>query len=412
MIDHNDYQKTVNWLYQQLPVYQNQGISALNLKLNKTRAFLKELGDPHLQLQCIHIGGTNGKGSVSHMLAAVLQTNGYKTGLYTSPHLKRFTERIKTDGVEITEDRVVAFVNEHKELIAKLKPSFFEMTVAMAFWEFALQRVEYAVIEVGLGGRFDSTNVINPLISVITNISLDHQHILGDTREKIAFEKAGIIKHKVPVVLGEKDDETYRVFAKKAAETSSEIIPACENELFQSVKLHYSGYQLLNLKTACTVVHILEDSLKISLEDTKTAEALVHFEAINGLKGRWQKLQSQPDVICDTGHNEAGIKALTKLIEKRDFERLWIIWGMVEDKDLDTILQHLPKNAYYFYTSPNNNRALESEVLKRKAHDFGLEGEIVEDVNKGIFEARARATVNDLIFIGGSTFVVAEIIEL
>ncbi len=403
------YQETIDFLYTQLPVYQKEGKAALNYKLNKIRDFCQQLDNPQNQFKSIHIAGTNGKGSSSHMLASVLQEAGYKVGLYTSPHLKNFTERIKVSGKEVENDFVIEFVDKCTPIIEHLKPSFFEMTVAMAFDYFAQQKVDYAIIEVGLGGRFDSTNIINPLLSIITNISLDHQNILGDTLAKIASEKAGIIKSNVPVVIGEYHDETFPVFQKKVEEVNTELYKAFENVLEDNINL--PNYQLLNRRTvqmACGV--LAKQGLKLSNENIK--EGLTNYVKNTNLKGRWQQLQKEPLVICDTGHNEAGIQLLVEQINKESYDQLFIILGMVNDKDTQKILSLLPKEAYYYFCQASLPRALNADILKQNAQQVGLRGEVILDVNNAIAIAKKNAKKNDFIYIGGSTFVVAEIKDL
>jgi dihydrofolate synthase / folylpolyglutamate synthase len=422
------YKETLHYLYESLPMYQRVGAIAYKADLTNTIALCAAIGNPQNKFRSVHVAGTNGKGSSSHMLAAVLQTAGYKTGLYTSPHLKEFTERIKIDGVEVSKDFVVDFVERIRPSIDEIKPSFFEITVAMAFEYFATQQVDIAIIEVGLGGRLDSTNVITPLVSLITNISWDHQDLLGDTLPKIAFEKAGIIKSNVPVVISERNMEVDSVFIKKAKEEISSIQFAQDNwnvkssvngryevthqSFFQSYQLDLKGdYQRKNLAGVLNVVEILR-SENYEIGQDHVTHALQSVTTITGLKGRWQKLGERPLVICDTGHNEGGIREVVKQIEAQDFENLLIVLGCVKDKELSPILSQLPKRAYYYFCQAQIPRALDARELQKRANSFNLVGEVVKDVNQAVEMAKRQSGPNDFIFIGGSTFVVAEITNL
>ena len=394
-----DYQQTLDFLYSQLPVYQKIGIAALNNKLDKTLDFCSYLGNPQNSFKTIHVAGTNGKGSVSHMLAAVLQTTGLKTGLYTSPHLKSFTERIKINGIELTEEFVVDFVAQHQSKILELEPSFFEITVVMSFEYFRRSKIDIAVIEVGLGGRFDSTNIITPILSIITNISLDHTDILGDTIEAIAFEKAGIIKPKVPVVIGEYNAKTIEVFNKKSLECKSNLTIA--NKIVETI-----DYELLNRKT-------VEKSLQVlSYDPIRFQDVLNNYKSISGFKGRWQKLNDIPKVYCDTGHNVAGVEKLVTKIKNEKYGQLWFVWGMVKDKDHDKVLCLLPPDAKFVFCSASIDRSLSGEELSIKAKKFGIEGIVINDVNEALEYVKGHCQSEDLIVVGGSTFVVAELKEL
>lgn len=422
------YQQTLDYLYQNLPMFQRVGAVAYKKDLTNTLLLCEALGNPHLKFKSIHIAGTNGKGSSSHMLASILQSAGYKTGLYTSPHLKEFTERIRVNGQEVSKTFVVDFVERIKPAIETVKPSFFEITVAMAFDYFANQLVDIAVIEVGLGGRLDSTNVITPLVSLITNISWDHVDILGDTLPKIAFEKAGIIKPHVPVVVSEFQQEVQEVFEVKSQECESALIVASKNYrvnrlssgLFevtqgpykQVYRLDLTGiYQTKNLAGVLATVDILRNSgFKIS--DIQVHEGLSKVTSQTGLKGRWQTLATKPLIICDTGHNEGGVKEILNQLNEVSFHQLHIVWGMVKDKDITKILGLLPKEASYYFCEAKIPRAMPAEELKQKAALANLKGIIVKDVNEAIAEARRNCTQDDLIFVGGSTFVVAEIDNL
>jgi len=409
-----DYQQTLEYLFRALPMYQRIGKSAYKKNLDNTLALCEALGNPQNKFKTVHVAGTNGKGSSSHMLSAILQSAGYKTGLYTSPHLKSFTERIRIDGDQITQQAVIDFVNDHKVLIEEIKPSFFEITVAMAFDYFASQFVDIAVIEVGLGGRLDSTNVISPEVSLITNIGLDHQEMLGDTLEAIAVEKAGIIKKKVPVVIGKRQPETRVVFEKAAKKLNSPIIFAEEaySNNRNSFELQLKGnYQHQNVSGVLAVVNLLNaNGFNISSDDIKYG--LANTVDLTGIKGRWQKLQEQPLMICDTGHNVDGIQMILKQILRIPHKELHIVWGMVDDKDSRPMLSLLPKDGKYYFCQANVPRAKKAQLLYEEAGKFGFKGEIVEDVNNAIAAAKQQANKDDLIFIGGSTFVIAEIADL
>jgi dihydrofolate synthase / folylpolyglutamate synthase len=422
------YQETLDYLYQNLPIFQRVGAAAYKADLTNTIALCQALGNPQNKFKSIHVAGTNGKGSSSHMLAAILQTAGYKTGLYTSPHLKEFTERIKINGQEVGQDFVIDFVNRIKPEIERIKPSFFEITVAMAFDYFAQQKVDVAVIEVGLGGRLDSTNVITPIVSLITNISWDHKDLLGDTLPKIAFEKAGIIKNNAPIIISERQSEVQDVFITKAKETQSKILFADDewkvkkssngkffvnhfNSQFE-YELDLKGlYQQKNLAGVLATVNLLRQN-DFSISDIQLKKALSEAASITGLKGRWQKLGERPLMICDTGHNEGTVKKLVYQILSQKFDRLFIVWGSVNDKDISMILSLLPKRAYYFFCQAKIPRALPALELQEQAKKFGLDGISVEDVNDAIAMAKKLSTTDDFIFIGGSTFVVAEIDNL
>lgn len=414
------------------------GAAALKPDLINTIELCARIGNPQDKFKSIHIAGTNGKGSTSHMLAAILQTAGYKTGLYTSPHLKDFRERIRFNGKMIPRELVVDFVNNQRSNIEEIDPSFFEVTVAMAFQYFALQQVDIAVIEVGLGGRLDSTNIITPLVSVITNIGFDHVNILGNTLPQIASEKAGIIKPNVPVVIGEKHPETIDVFLTKAKENQSELIFACDewlikksakqadNELLilevtktkvsdsepwsADLSLDLTGsYQVKNLATVLSsVAELRKAGFSISDEDVKSA--LGQVKGLTGLQGRWQVLKQNPLVVCDTGHNEDGIREVLKNIDDQTYDNLHMVIGMVSDKDIVKILELLPKKARYYFCSPDMPRAKPARELEEAAKIFGLTGYSYQSVDLALKAAEEVALENDLIFVGGSTFVVSEIL--
>ena len=410
-------------------MFQRVGAAAYKENLDNTIALCAALGNPQGKFKSIHIAGTNGKGSTSHMIASILQSAGYKTGLYTSPHLKSFTERIRINGDPVSEQFVVDFVNRIRPEIDKIKPSFFEITVAMAFEYFVQENIDIAVVEVGLGGRLDSTNIITPELSVITNIGWDHKEILGDTLQKIASEKAGIIKHKVPVVVSERQEDVKDVFIEKARTTGSSLTFASDYikaEVFTDhskrkysvvgqyfnvteVSLPLQGrYQEKNVKgvmAACDILH--EKGFHITNENitdglTKTIEQ-------THLKGRWQKLNDTPLTICDTGHNLDGVKEIIAQIRELSYDKLHIVWGMVKDKDINDILELLPKEASYYFCQAKIPRALEAGELAQKATEAGLRGVVVADVNEAMRTALRAAKMQDLVFIGGSTFVVAEL---
>lgn len=428
-----NYQETLDYLYNSLPTYHRIGASALKPSLDNTLALCKILGDPQHSFPSIHIAGTNGKGSTSHMLAAILQECGYKTALFTSPHLKNFTERIKVNGKEMPSEDVMRFVENNKVHFERIKPSFFEMTAAMAFDHFAKEKVDIAVIEVGLGGRLDSTNIISPLLSVITNISYDHQNILGDTLNKIAYEKAGIIKKGIPVVISEYQEEVIRVFEEKAKENSTSITIGsgqyqlkderiengklsaeviCERKKLFTIVSDLSGkYQLKNIPGVLTVVDELRKQ-GYTLTEEKVASALSRVVRLTGLKGRWQILSHHPLTICDTAHNEAGIQYVMEQLASMKFDRLHFVYGTVNDKDIQKILPLFSPDAHYYFCRPNIPRGLDASLLYAYAQNQGLKGEVLSSVSEAIAVAKANANPNDLIFIGGSNFVVAEIENL
>jgi dihydrofolate synthase / folylpolyglutamate synthase len=423
------YQESINYLYTSLPMFQRIGSAAYKENLDNTIALCKAIGNPERKFKAIHVAGTNGKGSSSHMLAAILQSEGYKTGLYTSPHLKEFTERIKIDGVEIQQDFVCDFVERIKPFIELIQPSFFEMTVAMAFDYFSKSKVDIAVIEVGLGGRLDSTNVITPLVSLITNISWDHKELLGDTLAKIAAEKAGIIKQNIPVVISEKQPEVQAVFSIKAGAEKAPISFAPDSfrlegnsssfdvyegdflvhrNLIPQLKGNYQRKNILGVVAVCKEL----TSQGFVIGNRSIKKGIENVIALTGLKGRWQKINSTPLTICDTAHNEAGVKEVLSQISAQSFKKLHIVWGMVKDKEILSILGLLPKDANYYFCQAKIPRAMDAKALSEKATSVGLDGVIVPDVNHAINQAGMKADPEDLIFIGGSTFVVAEIENL
>ncbi|MFE3872094.1 bifunctional folylpolyglutamate synthase/dihydrofolate synthase [Flavobacterium sp. ZS1P70] len=405
-----NYQETINWMFNQLPMYQLQGASAYKKDLTNTHLLIAHLHNPQEKVKCIHVAGTNGKGSTSHMLSSILQEAGYKVGLYTSPHLKDFRERIKINGKDISEEFVTNFINEHKFFFESNDMSFFEMTVGLAFDYFAKEKVDIAIIEVGMGGRLDATNIIIPIVSVITNIGLDHTQFLGNTVEAIAFEKAGIIKPTIPVVIGEYTTETKAVFLAKAKECDSEIYFASDliSENYPSDLI--GDYQMHNKKTVIETISILNTQKEFKITPENIKSGLLAAVKNTGLQGRWQQLGQFPKVICDTAHNKNGLEIVLKQIQKEKFDDLHMVFGVVNDKDLDEILPLFPKNAFYYFCKPNIPRGLEASILQKKATMFGLKGEVYNSVTDAYQKAKQNAANSDLIFIGGSTFVVAEIL--
>lgn len=387
-------------------MYQRQGKTAFKKDLTNILAFSKELDFPEQKFKTIHVGGTNGKGSTSHMIASILQEAGYKVGLYTSPHLKNFTERIRINGKEVARDYVATFILKNKKFLENQRLSFFEMTVGMAFQYFAQEKVDIAIIEVGLGGRLDSTNIISPEVSVITNIGLDHTQFLGETLPEIAFEKAGIIKANVPVVIGEKQVEVSDVFIEKAYEMNAELSFASDN--FMDYKTDLLGeYQKLNANTAVKAVQKLK---QFTVSEHQIHEGLLKVVDNTNLKGRWQILQEEPKVICDTAHNAEGLKIVLDQLKKEDVNQLHIVLGVVSDKKLDEVLPLFPKNAIYYFCQPEIPRAMSVKELEFEASKFDIQGELFLTVNQAYKSAIDKALKSDLIYIGGSTFVVAEVL--
>ena len=400
------YKETLDWMFSQLPMYQRQGKTAFKKDLTNILAFSKELDFPEKKFKTVHVGGTNGKGSTSHMIASVLQEAGYKVGLYTSPHLKNFTERIRINGEEVEREFIASFIDQHKVFLENQCLSFFEMTVGMAFQYFAQEEVDIAIIEVGLGGRLDSTNIITPEVSVITNIGLDHTQFLGETLPEIAFEKAGIIKENTPVVIGEKQAAVEKVFLDKANELNAGVIFASDaGENFDTDLL--GDYQKYNAKTAVKAIRKLAGFL---IDDNQIKKGLLNVVKNTNLKGRWQILNENPKVICDTAHNKEGLSIVMKQLKKEKFDKLHIVLGVVSDKDLETILPLFLIDARYYFCQPDIPRAMEVKELKVKSADFNLIGEEFESVNQAYMSAKENASVKDVIYVGGSTFVVAEIL--
>ncbi|PWH83468.1 tetrahydrofolate synthase [Algibacter marinivivus] len=403
------YQDTLNWMFSQLPMYQRQGKIAFKKDLSNTIKLASHLKNPENTFNTVHVAGTNGKGSTSHMLASVLQEAGYKVGLYTSPHLKDFRERIKINGEEVSKQFVIGFIKRNKPFFEKNKLSFFEMTVGMAFDYFAKQKVDIAVIEVGLGGRLDSTNIITPKVSVITNIGLDHTQFLGDTLELIAFEKGGIIKPNVPVVIGETQDETTHVFKTLAEKNKTELVFADK-----VIKEHYKSdlvgtYQSKNIKTTIqSIKELRKQGFSISDENLKVG--LLSVIKNTCLLGRWQILNDKPKVVCDTGHNREGLTYVMQQLKNEKFDSLHMVFGVVSDKDLRSIVDLLPKEATYYFCKPNISRGLDAKVLREKFSEYNLKGSDYKSVSEAYKTALNTASKDDFIFVGGSTFVVAEII--
>ena len=432
------YKETCNYLFNQIPMFENQGAAGYKEGLDNSLKLDKHFGHPHRDYLTIHIAGTNGKGSCAHTLSAILQRCGYKVGLYTSPHLVDFCERIRINGHPISQDYVCQFVDEEKNFFEPLHPTFFELTTAMAFKYFSEQKVDIAVIEVGLGGRLDCTNVITPILSVITNISLDHIQQLGDSVEQIAMEKAGIIKKGVPVVIGEATPETRMIFEAVAQEQNAPIFFAEDHpEVLNSELLehgiryqtkHYGTiqgelggiYQTKNTNTILKAVRVLEDlGYMYRFSDTSTsevrgkeiAEGFLSVCEYTGLKGRWQVISEHPKVVCDTGHNVGGWEYLSKQLSQVECNQMHIVFGMVEDKDMDGILALLPKNATYYFTKSRNKRSVSEKVLKIIGEQQGLIGECYPTVIDAWKSAKSAAKPDDFVFIGGSSYVIADFLE-
>ena len=403
-----NYQQTLDWLFAQLPMYQLQGASAYRKDLVNTILLANHLGNPELKIKSIHVAGTNGKGSTSAMIASVLQEAGYKVGLYTSPHLKDFRERIKINGIEISEDFVINFITKNKAFFEENNLSFFEMTVGLAFDYFVKQEIDIAIIEVGMGGRLDSTNIITPLASVITNIGLDHTQFLGNTIKAIASEKAGIIKPNIPVIIGEYTCQTKKLFLAKAKECKSKIYFASDLITKDYPSDLLGDYQIHNKKTVIQTIEVLKQYFSVSEKNLKYG--LLNVVKNTNLLGRWQQIHSNPKVICDTAHNSHGLKIVLNQIQKEQFKSLHFVIGVVNDKDLDDILPLFPNKAKYYFCKPNIFRGLDAAILKEKAAEFGLVGNIYNSVSEAYKEALELSLEADFIYIGGSNFVVAEIL--
>jgi len=429
-----EYREVINYLYDMLPMYQKIGNAAFKKNLTNTRKLCKHLGQPQKTFKSIHVAGTNGKGSSSHMLAAILTKAGYNTGLYTSPHLKHFNERIKINGIPVTEDYIVEFVESMKPVIEKIKPSFFELTVAMAFDYFSKGKVDFAVIEVGLGGRLDSTNVIKPEVALITNISYDHQEMLGETLEEISFEKGGVIKKHIPVIIGEKSPDSSRVFIDLARKKKAPIVFASDNLEINQIKqsdkeleIEVIAYdsneksryvlgtpdltQIKNIPGILAVVDALrQQGFVISHGHVK--DGLKWYQKDTGLKGRWQILSTKPLTIADVAHNKAGLESTLGQLLNMKYHKLYFILGFVKEKDIGSILPLFPGNAHYIFCQAKVPRAMNAHWLSLKAALFGINGQVIPDVNEALHNVRKKAGDRDIIFIGGSTFVVAELNDL
>lgn len=407
-----DYQHTLEYLYNSVPMFQQVGSSAYKEGLENTLALDEHFGHPHRNFRTIHVAGTNGKGSCSHTLAAILQEAGYRTGLYTSPHLVDFHERIRVNGQPVPEEYVIRFVEEERSFFEPLSPSFFELTTAMAFRYFADQKVDVAIIEVGLGGRLDCTNIIRPDLCIITNISFDHTQFLGSTLAQIASEKAGIIKQDIPVVIGETTPETRPVFAEKAQAVQAPICFAEDHvpEEYSDIDYELKGlYQEKNRRTLLTALPLLKKA-GYHLSEQAIRNGFGHVCELTGLMGRWQKLQDAPTLICDTGHNVGGITYIAEQLKQQTYRKLHIVMGMVNDKDIRGVLALLPRDADYYFTKASVKRALPEAELARLANAVGLQGECYPDVPTAVRAAQEKSLPKDFIFVGGSSFIVADLL--
>ncbi len=423
-----NYQETLNYLYNSTPVFEHVGAVAYKEGLQNTLALDKHFNHPHTNFKTIHIAGTNGKGSCSHSLASILQEAGYKVGLYTSPHLVDFRERIRVNGLCISKERVVKFVKDERKFFEPLHPSFFELTTALAFKYFDEQKVDIAIIEVGLGGRLDCTNIISPILSIITNISFDHTQFLGDTLAKIAAEKAGIIKKGVPVIIGEANEETRPVFQSKANEVNSVIVFAEDNAIVTSSSPMADGgrrynlsnnstligelsgdYQERNMNTILCACNILKQ-MNIIKNDDVIAKGLANICKNTGLLGRWQTIQNNPTVVCDTGHNVGGWNYLAPQIKRQQCNQLRIVFGMVDDKDINSVMFLLPKNAIYYWTQAESKRAIKAERVAEIAIKHDLRGEIFDNVEVAYTKALQDSNKDDFVFVGGSSYIVADLL--
>ncbi|MDE6173213.1 folylpolyglutamate synthase/dihydrofolate synthase family protein [uncultured Bacteroides sp.] len=407
-----DYQDTLSYLYNCIPMFQHVGGSAYKEGLENTHILDEHFGHPHRSFRCIHVGGTNGKGSCSHTLAAILQEAGYKVGLYTSPHLVDFRERIRVNGQVIPESYVVRFVENERSFFEPLHPSFFELTTAMAFRYFADERVDVAIVEVGLGGRLDCTNIIRPDLCIITNISFDHTQFLGDTLEKIAAEKAGIIKSGIPAIIGETTPETKPVFIRKANEAGAPLFFAEEDQedYYPGLECELKGaYQTKNTRTLLSAIRQLQEA-GYRLDEQAVRSGFAHVCELTGLKGRWQKLQDAPTLICDTGHNVGGITYVVEQLKQQPYRKLHIVIGMVNDKDIRSVLALLPQDAEYYFTKASVKRAMPEEELALLATETGLHGNCYPDVPSAVCAAQEKSLPEDFIFVGGSNFIVADLL--
>ncbi len=426
-----NYDQVLDYMFNSLPMYQRVGQAAYKEGLDNTLVLDQYFGHPHHSFKTIHVAGTNGKGSVSHSIASILQEAGYKTGLYTSPHLIDYRERIRVNGEMISEDYITRFINENFKIITEIKPSFFEMSVALAFDYFRFCKVDIAVIEVGMGGRLDSTNIIKPELSIITNIGLDHTQFLGDNLGQIAKEKAGIIKPTIPVIIGETHQETEMVFRQKAAESNAKITFADKHYSTQLISQNHdfgnfivkskSGTKNLNFslsgiyqeKNLATILYSIDELKKIgfNISDIQIVNGLKKVQQNTGLRGRWEILNQHPLTICDTGHNKEGLNYVLQQISKQEFERLHMVIGFVNDKNISEVLRLFPKDAEYYFTQASIPRAMASELVKIEAEKHGLKGEFFNNVKSAYESACKNASKKDMIFIGGSTFVVGDFLS-
>jgi dihydrofolate synthase/folylpolyglutamate synthase len=427
-----NYKESVQYMYDALPMFHRQGKSAYKKDLTNIIALCELIGNPQHQIKCIHIAGTNGKGSVSHMMAAILQKHGFKTGLYVSPHYKDYRERIKIDGIYISKKFISGFISRNKKSFEIIKPSFFEMTVALAFSWFHWNKVDYAIIETGLGGRLDSTNIIHPLLSIITNISYDHSDILGDTLSKIAFEKAGIIKSHVPILIGRKQEETTTVFSDTAKDRNAELYNADDliatyssdsgengisaiHTIYGNQQINFfpslkGVYQHENIKTVLAACKILDDKSIINLNTSDIVGALEHTIELTNMMGRWQTISENPKIICESAHNEDGFHHLIRQINSMRYDNLHIVCGFVKDKPLDNVLSLMPENASYYFVKADIPRALDENELKELAAVHGLKGNMYSSVRNGLAAAKKAVEKDGLILVTGSIFVVAEVL--
>lgn len=434
------YKETCEYLFNQLPMFERQGATGYKEGLENTLAFDEHFGHPHQSYLTIHVAGTNGKGSVSHTLAAILQECGYRVGLYTSPHLVDFRERIRVNGIPLSEEYVTDFVNRERDFIDSLHPSFFEVTTAMAFKYFQDRNIDIAIVEVGLGGRLDCTNIIKPIVSIITNISFDHTQFLGDTLAKIAAEKAGIIKQGIPVVIGEANEETRPVFEQFAREMEAPIVFAQDQPEVINATPHTEGgltyhtqhmgelhgdlsgiYQERNMNTVLTVIRLVKELGYLSWSEEQTSpedifpelrKAVAHVAKATGLMGRWQTIQNAPRVICDTGHNVGGWQYISQQLQQLKCQHLHVVFGMVEDKDIDGVLDLLPTDACYYFTKADSHRAIDEQALQQKASSHGLKGDSYPTVEQAFTAAQRKASRDDVIFVGGSSYVVGDFLKL
>ena len=429
-----NYKETLQYLEHQLPMFQQIGASAMKAGLGNIIELTQYLNAPQKAYPTIHIAGTNGKGSTAHIIAAILQTHGLKVGLFTSPHYRDFRERIKINGQYITQKAVIEFVKQHKKALEKSCPSYFEMTVALAFDYFRNEKIDIAIIETGLGGQDDTTNIIEPILSIITNISLEHTHILGDTLAEIAIQKAGIIKPKTPVVIGEEQAETTPIFTKKARKEAAPIIFSSKKMQIQAITENYKkqifnvfdennnlifgelalelfgNYQTKNLKTALTAIQVLNDRCGFQISKDTIYKGTEQAKSLTNMIGRWDILGEKPLILADSGHNLAGIQYVVEQLSKINYQKLHLVFGMVGDKDIQKILAILPKKAIYYFTKPSVIRGFDVQQLEEQARSFSLKGNTFSTVNQAFEAAKAHAGIDDLIFVGGSSYVVAEVI--